>query len=509
MADPVAASLNGVVPESISASITGEIKADPRLDLAAVSDPRGTYPRLAAVLTALAVPLVLATATEQVGGGFAFRDVVLLGLSLVAAAGLATRLPWTGYDERWLALIVAVQVVFVASLNTMTGGGASPYFALYAPILALAGWYLRVDLVVAAVTLVGATEVWRAMAIERAGNADQVVIALPLYAGLAAISWLTAHRLSAALITVRHDQVRTAAVLEGIRSIGVEPGDDAIAQLVDECERIFGGRAGVVTFHDGDPVGIDLAVPMTGGGGYLRVPVSGARGTHGLLQLWREQPFAVNEVRLAGILAGAAAKAADGRWLLDRVREESERDALTGLLNRRAFDRDLAALLDEPLDGEPGTEPTLFFLDVDGFKAWNDAHGHPEGDRLLQRLAESLLSLVRHRDRVYRFGGDEFAILARGLATAEADAYAARLQTVPDLIRSRRSDDPSGAAAVMPACLSVGVARPGNGPTDAEDLLRAADAAMYAAKRSRTAGIGNLPIGRGTDGPSTIAPGAG
>ncbi|MBA2300084.1 MAG: GGDEF domain-containing protein [Chloroflexi bacterium] len=503
MADSDAASLTGVGPSARSTAVSGAVGLDPRLDLAALPDPRRSYPRLVAVLTALTVPLILATAGAQVGGGYAFRDVVGLGIGLLAAAGLATRLPWTDHDGRWLGLIVAIQIVFVASLNTMTGGGGSPYFALYAPILALAGWYLRIDLVLASVALVAATEAWRAVAIETGGSAEQLMIALPLFAGLAAISWLTADRMSRAIVTVRHDQVVTAAVLEGVRAIGAEPTDDPIGQLVDECERIFGGRAGIVTFQGHASFELNVAVPTTGGAGYLRIPVSGARATHGLLQLWREEPFGVNEVRLAGILAGAAAKAADARWLLERVREESERDALTGLLNRRAFDRDLAALLAERVDGQLLTGPTLFFLDVDGFKAWNDAHGHAEGDRLLERLGAGLLSMVRHGDRVYRYGGDEFAVLARDLTAVEADGYAARLRTVPEALRSRRADDPTGVAAMVPTSLSVGVARAGApGPTDAKDLLRAADAAMYVSKRTQAGQENPLPES-GTRGPST------
>jgi len=211
-------------PEGLTRGLD-HVGADPRTDLRAIADPRRAYPRLAGMLAAVAVPVVLITAGSRVGSGFAFNDIVLLGAVFLAIAIAAARLTWAGRDERWLFAIVAMEVVFVASLNTMTGGGGSPYFALYAPVLALAGWYLSGDLVAAAILLVGSSEVWRALAIERTGGADQVTIALPFYAALAAISWLTAHRLTVALVTIRQAQVQTAAILDGIRAIGAGPTD--------------------------------------------------------------------------------------------------------------------------------------------------------------------------------------------------------------------------------------------------------------------------------------------
>ncbi|GAC1666442.1 MAG: hypothetical protein NVS9B8_07880 [Candidatus Limnocylindrales bacterium] len=291
----------------------GHVGSDPRTDLRAIADPRRAYPRLAAILAAVAVPVVLITAGPRVGSGFGFNDVVLLGAVFLAIATAAARLTWAGRDERWLFAIVAIEVVFVASLNTMTGGGGSPYFALYAPVLALAGWYLRGDLVAAAILLVGSTEVWRALAIERTGGAGQVTIALPFYAALAAISWLTAHRLTVALVTIRQAQVQTAAILDGVRAIGAGPTDDVLEQLVVEAERIFGGRAGLLAFQELAP-STQLLAP-TEAGGSLQIPVTGTRGTHALLHLWRDQPFAASEIRLVAILAGAAGKAADAHPL--------------------------------------------------------------------------------------------------------------------------------------------------------------------------------------------------
>ena len=282
-------------------------------DLPALPDPRAGYPRFAAIVSCLALPIVLATASGRVVAGFGFRDVILLSILLIVAAIGAMRVDWKRLDERWLFAFVAAQVMFVASLNTMTGGGSSPYFVLYAPVLALAGWYLRGDLVSAGIVLVALTEVWRAGAIDRTGDIDQLTIALPFFAGLAVLSWVTSRRLASMLVTGRMDQVTTAAVLQGLTLIGAAETDDPMRQLVSESERIFGARAGLVTFQDREVLHVPAAIPLTGGAGYLRVPVDGARGSRGLLQLWRDQPFSNNDARLAWILARGAAMAADAR----------------------------------------------------------------------------------------------------------------------------------------------------------------------------------------------------
>lgn len=89
-------------------------------------------------------------------------------------------------------------------------------------------------------------------------------------------------------------------------------------------------------------------------------------------------------------------------------RTEAFTDALTGLGNRRAFDRDpAAALVDRRAHGL-----LLAMVDVDGLKTVNDTLGHPVGDRVLQVIAAALRSHVRTEDRVYRLGGDEFAALS-------------------------------------------------------------------------------------------------
>ena len=158
----------------------------------------------------------------------------------------------------------------------------------------------------------------------------------------------------------------------------------------------------------------------------------------------------------------------------DRLAELSETDALTGLLNARGFSGRLrgeikrAARYREPM--------TLLFLDLDELKRINDRHGHRAGNEAIRQTASIIDAELRESDVGARWGGDEFAILAPNTAPDAAESLAER-------IRRQIADysDP------WPLTASIGVAtlEPGAGdaPDDSVLLLRAADAAMYKAKK--------------------------
>jgi diguanylate cyclase (GGDEF)-like protein len=133
---------------------------------------------------------------------------------------------------------------------------------------------------------------------------------------------------------------------------------------------------------------------------------------------------------LAAALAAAAIALAVGRLalsfrenvrMLRTTRRLAFTDPLTGLGNRRALLRDLEAAL-----ASGGTAGKLVLLDLDGFKRYNDAYGHPAGDELLSRLGGKLDATVAERGRSYRLGGDEFCVLLSASAGDDAVADAAR-----------------------------------------------------------------------------------
>ncbi len=150
-------------------------------------------------------------------------------------------------------------------------------------------------------------------------------------------------------------------------------------------------------------------------------------------------------------------------------------DPLTGLLNRRGLLEALArALAQARRDGKP---VTLLFIDLDDFKQANDVGGHQAGDEILVMVARTLTRLMRRDEVAGRLGGDEFAVACVGLGTAEATAVAERLV---EAISSQRLAPPLPSLGVGS---SIGIANYPQDASNAEDLLRCADLAMYQAKR--------------------------
>jgi diguanylate cyclase (GGDEF)-like protein/PAS domain S-box-containing protein len=156
-----------------------------------------------------------------------------------------------------------------------------------------------------------------------------------------------------------------------------------------------------------------------------------------------------------------------------RLARTAQRDALTDALSRRT----MMERLDTAVAGCATQPVALFFIDLDGFKALNDAHGHAAGDVLLVSLTQALAQAVRLEDAVGRFGGDEFLVLAPVRDAAGAAALA------DHLLRAARTcaAQCAGAAGVS---ASIGYALAPHDAAQALRLLQMADTAMYEAKRA-------------------------
>ncbi|WP_043768673.1 GGDEF domain-containing protein [Algiphilus aromaticivorans] len=162
---------------------------------------------------------------------------------------------------------------------------------------------------------------------------------------------------------------------------------------------------------------------------------------------------------------------------LEQAREESLRDPLTGIANRRGFD----AALNEALRADPGREDSgccLLLVDIDHFKRVNDTYGHLLGDRVIVAVAKVLRDALVPGQTAARYGGEEFAIVMPDASRGKARALAERVRAEVARGRVKRRD---GGEEIGQITISVGVCVP---PVDrdAEVYMRTADEALYSSK---------------------------
>ena len=168
-----------------------------------------------------------------------------------------------------------------------------------------------------------------------------------------------------------------------------------------------------------------------------------------------------------------------------KLEQLSETDALTGLMNKNAFEECSAAYLRGP---EAAGGCTLLVLDLDEFKQVNDLYGHPVGDAMLTAMGQILRSTFRQSDLVGRIGGDEFAVLLRGVgSTAVPESKCAAL-------RARLDELVVEGVALHGSCSVGGAAYPGARPISYADLFRTADEALYGVKRTGKGQACILPL---------------
>jgi diguanylate cyclase (GGDEF)-like protein len=157
---------------------------------------------------------------------------------------------------------------------------------------------------------------------------------------------------------------------------------------------------------------------------------------------------------------------------------QSLTDALTGLGNRRRMEQDLQAIHERAL--RSGQSYGIAMFDVDHFKVYNDRYGHPEGDEVLRRVAQAIAANTRAGEETYRYGGEEFLLVAAEAKIDEVEAAAERVRRAVEATAIAHAARPSAPYLVT---VSAGVAgwTATKRPTGAE-VLDAADQALFAAK---------------------------
>jgi diguanylate cyclase (GGDEF)-like protein len=250
-------------------------------------------------------------------------------------------------------------------------------------------------------------------------------------------------------------------------------------------------RAAAIEIEGRSPVALALrrGTPLVGEGeddcgGLLDIPTCIAapvRGRHEILGVLyadnrlTRRPIDATSQLVFTMVADHAGRALETAAQYERLAREARTDALTGLPHHGVLMADLAREVEvSAASGEP---LGFVMLDLDDFKKINDRHGHPAGDTLLAGVAVRLRGVVRARERIYRYGGEEFAMLIPGGDRAAVSLVGGRLHGA---VSAQPFD--LGAGCVVRVTCSAGGASFPDDASDASGLVAVADAALLRAK---------------------------
>jgi diguanylate cyclase (GGDEF)-like protein/PAS domain S-box-containing protein len=236
-----------------------------------------------------------------------------------------------------------------------------------------------------------------------------------------------------------------------------------VASLVDESDRR----------SLGDPVRMALTAGgrVTMGRRAVLVPANGAAERSVELNVTPLTSDAKETVGLVLVLHDTS----ELRGLARQMTYQASHDALTGLVNRREFERRLQEAMDSAQTGDAAH--ALCYLDLDRFKVVNDTCGHTAGDNMLREVASIIKDAVRDSDTVGRIGGDEFALLLVGCPLEKAR------QIADDVVRSVNDYRFVWKDKIFNIGVSIGLVEIGRGGGAIGDLMNSADSACYVAKK--------------------------
>jgi len=212
---------------------------------------------------------------------------------------------------------------------------------------------------------------------------------------------------------------------------------------------------------------------------YLCLPLLSHTSRLGVLCFYRSDSelFTAEETSLLSAFVHLAAQAIENARLYARLEEEASTDTLTGLSNRRVFDRRMTQ--EHRRAKRYGKPYAMLMLDIDHFKRVNDDYGHPAGDAVLSRLAQVINLQVRDVDTVARYGGEEFVVIFPEIDGAAAKEVAERMRRAVAETSFQLQDGQQ-----IHITVSIGISSFPDCATDAETAVSNADQALYAAKQA-------------------------
>jgi diguanylate cyclase len=196
----------------------------------------------------------------------------------------------------------------------------------------------------------------------------------------------------------------------------------------------------------------------------------------GILEETREMVGKNREME--GQLVNSSKEVSQLKQYMEIAKKEATTDGLTGIANRRAFDRQISDGIEEAAATRKPL--VLMMLDIDHFKKFNDTYGHPVGDQVLRLVARTLVNNVKGQDTAARYGGEEFAIILPGTPLESGLRVA---ETLRHAVASKDITNKSTSERLGSITLSIGVTeyREGDGVAS---LIERADAALYEAKKT-------------------------
>ena len=279
------------------------------------------------------------------------------------------------------------------------------------------------------------------------------------------------------ILSIELDKIRILAERGFTKIIG----ERKLSTDLPVIEHLIETKKAVFT---GDPINSHMDKYTPDGliiGSLFCVPLLVNDGVKGILYLdsMQKNAFDEGDVQFSTLMAAEISVAIEQSYEYTYFRNIFTRDAMTGCLNRSKFDVDIVAEVTAAQEYEE--QLSLLVVDVDWLGIYNQFHGQGKGDRLLEKVADTLTSNIRSYERVYRYGGGEFAILMRDTGRDKALSSARRLKETIEQTQfeGEKESQPGGNLTV-----SIGVATFPFDGYQCDEVIETASAALRRAKES-------------------------